>query len=789
MNADDDMDTNGNGVDGDNYGPDPVNIDIQDRAFGGAGRDVLIANTGGDRLIDWIGEFDSFIVPFAPFGEFTVTRAVPPGMFDFLYDLSEAVGADQTRAADTGNDAARNGEPDGELGLVTQKDGQLWKDQTGAPIDPQPGNIPGGERLTLRGVDFNDGTAQAFTADAGVWQVKQGRFEVSPEVAGGDATAVFHIGEYLPNYYEVQATISTAKPVGGAKANTYLLFDYVSPTDFKFAGANVSTDKLELGYVDENGWHVVVQTPAKLKPNTDYQVLLAVNGLTATVVVDNQDSSTMTHVFAARVDDGYSYGLNYGLVGLGAQNATARIDNMLVQILKPEVTFEDSNDFSDTDNGFMPLVGEWDVANDRYVGTPGNNSVDALSAYDLAIGPNSNLEMSSVFSTDGLGGFFFDYYGEHEYKFAGVLGATDQVVIGHWNAKSGALIYDVTADVGYETQGEYDLRVTLNGSVVTVALGAVDAQGNVIYHDILAHVFNAVVVDGQFGLLSMNGATSFDSFAMNTDDDAFLAPSDPLLAPSEGQGDDYVLQLDDIDPILEAAKQNLISGLRLSEEDQAKLAGVTINVADLSGLTLARSNGSSLELDIDAAGNGWYVDRTPYTDEEFIYQPGEADLTAKPHSDAYGRIDLLTVITHELGHLLGFDHGSYPFMSETLQVGMRVDVIETDIFGQVLGASQPTGLEDLPAAPVIAAPNRDNASALGVVKYFDEDDGQFVQKEANVPSFVGIVDDYVFFTDKDKGKGDEVKSFIYAGFDDSLIKSKQSKLNQGVSWLKKLMNK
>ena len=37
----------------------------------------------------------------------------------------------------------RNGEPNGELGLVNQQDPD-WRDQTGAPDDPQPGNIPGG---------------------------------------------------------------------------------------------------------------------------------------------------------------------------------------------------------------------------------------------------------------------------------------------------------------------------------------------------------------------------------------------------------------------------------------------------------------------------------------------------------------------------------------------------------------------------------------------------------------------------------------------------------------------
>jgi Ca2+-binding RTX toxin-like protein len=50
MNMDDELVTNGN-VDNDE--PDPINVDIQDRAYGGAGRDVLIANPvdGLDRRI------------------------------------------------------------------------------------------------------------------------------------------------------------------------------------------------------------------------------------------------------------------------------------------------------------------------------------------------------------------------------------------------------------------------------------------------------------------------------------------------------------------------------------------------------------------------------------------------------------------------------------------------------------------------------------------------------------------------------------------------------------------
>ena len=99
----------------------------------------MIGNTQADRLIDWNGEFNSYVVPFSPFGQDTISRAPRPALIEYLYALSAADGADQTRADDTGSDPARNGEPEGELGLVLQGDDDA-KDQKGKPADPQPGN-------------------------------------------------------------------------------------------------------------------------------------------------------------------------------------------------------------------------------------------------------------------------------------------------------------------------------------------------------------------------------------------------------------------------------------------------------------------------------------------------------------------------------------------------------------------------------------------------------------------------------------------------------------------------
>jgi len=76
-----------------------TNPSYEDLGYGGAGRDVLIANTGGDRLIDWVGEFNSYLVPYAPFGEPTVYRALLPQLHTFLYNLGQSDGADQTQVS------------------------------------------------------------------------------------------------------------------------------------------------------------------------------------------------------------------------------------------------------------------------------------------------------------------------------------------------------------------------------------------------------------------------------------------------------------------------------------------------------------------------------------------------------------------------------------------------------------------------------------------------------------------------------------------------------------------
>jgi Ca2+-binding RTX toxin-like protein len=627
-----------------------------DQAYGGAGRDVLILNTGADRAIDWVGEFNSYIVPFSPFGAFHISRSLQPHLAEFLLDLSEADGSDQTgpdfalylqhKVADARTDAPdpdRNFEPFGELGMVRQQDYD-WGDQTGAPADPQAGNLQG-QREIMRRALFADeplqggggsggggnGNGQGFAPTAGTWSVENGVYNASTTL-DGEAVSIFPLDEQQPTYMEILATINADKDKAGFKSNGYIIFDMQSETEFKFAGVEVGTDKIQIGqHSAENGWEVLTQTNLQLKHETDYDLTLVMYGTVATLYVDQANATAFD----------FGAALNTGYVGLGTDNSITRFDDWQVQKLPPEITFEWPADFTVDMGDLSAETAMWTTAGATLVGTPTGDP--AIAARPVDVQHFSMLELEAVLDGTGSSGFVFDYYSTTEYKFATYDADTGEVTIGH--VSNGKTTVDTTANVAAD--GAVEMVVNMRGTQVSVEIDGTAVAG---------HLYNAILNDGGVGLYVESGTTAFESFVIRGDDPAYDVEEVEALRADQAatSQDGETLDQAELEEMAAVALAMWAEELGVTMAD----LGISVDdflVTDLEGDQLAssREDGRIL-VDVNAAGHGWYIDDTPEDDEDM----GEG-------------MDLLSALLHEIGHQLDYDHdgaeeGSVmdPFLSE-----------------------------------------------------------------------------------------------------------------------------
>jgi hypothetical protein len=93
-----------------------------------------------------------------------------------------------------------------------------------------------------------------------------------------------------------------------------------------------------------------------------------------------------------------------------------------------------------------------------------------------------------------------------------------------------------------------------------------------------------------------------------------------------------VLRQSDITDALEVARQAWLL-TDLTDIQRERLQTVTVTIDNLEGSLLGLAGSREIVLDDDAAGFGWSTDAD--------------DVTA-------GQFDLLTVLAHELGHIIGY---------------------------------------------------------------------------------------------------------------------------------------
>jgi probable HAF family extracellular repeat protein len=216
------------------------------------------------------------------------------------------------------------------------------------------------------------------------------------------------------------------------------------------------------------------------------------------------------------------------------------------------------------------------------------------------------------------------------------------------------------------------------GQVVGGSTFQRDPRGNWVYHLLPHHAFSWQ--KGQSGLTDLNRQISNSSGwtlqeargindagwivgvgGHNSQQRAFLLkPAGAALTAASAAPNPVrqVLTPAAVRPLLaEAVARWAAAGANMSA-----LRGVSVLIADLPGAELGEAGGQTVSLDTNAAGWGWFIDPTPRSDAEF---------TTPGNQGEQNRMDLLTVLEHELGHVLGYEHSATGVMIGTLPPGTR----------------------------------------------------------------------------------------------------------------------
>ena len=312
----------------------------------------------------------------------------------------------------------------------------------------------------------------------------------------------------------------------------------------------------------------------------------------------------------------------------------------------------------------IPIVGDWD-----------GNGTDTIGLYD----PTTSVFYLRNSNSSGFADVIFAY---------GPANGGLVPIAGDWNGDGTDTIglYDPRASVFYlknsnssgfaDTVFAYGAANTgppLSGAVPLVGdwngdgtdtIGLFNATSSVFYlrNSNSSGFADITMTYGPFagGLRPLVGAWAASSEPLLAANQAVASASTPALTQAELQ------------PIVqEAIARWANAGLNAAAVQ--KLTQAQFVISDLPGSYLGETVGNRVTIDVNAAGNGWFVDPTPASDEEFASSGSQQQLVAVDPR-AVDRIDLLTVVEHELGHVAGLgdlDPLAGNVMSGVLGTGVR----------------------------------------------------------------------------------------------------------------------
>jgi hypothetical protein len=206
-------------------------------------------------------------------------------------------------------------------------------------------------------------------------------------------------------------------------------------------------------------------------------------------------------------------------------------------------------------------------------------------------------------------------------------------------------------------------------------------------------------------------ATSFlhDGFAElgHERNGRFFPGGDPVLAAANPQEPvSQTLTMQQLQPVL----QNAIAGWQAAGASATQveiLNGVQAHIATLPSSHLGEEAGGEIWISPNAGGWGWYTDTSPAANQAFPAAPGSPDS---------GKMDLLSVVSHELGHVLGLQdsENTQDVMGETLAPGVRRLPTVNDVFATGV---EPTAASSASAGALLTVP----APSSSLANHGDQD--------------------------------------------------------------------
>jgi hypothetical protein len=270
-------------------------------------------------------------------------------------------------------------------------------------------------------------------------------------------------------------------------------------------------------------------------------------------------------------------------------------------------------------------------------------------ALALTFGPDGNLYVASgSFDPDRPSGAILRYQGPSGHTPGAFIDAFVPI-------KSGEMQTPLAVLFGPDGNGDGRLDLYVGNSKLPGA-GTQGKNATVKRYDGLTGAFLDTFVPFKSGKLDDVGGMTFTE----TDPITLVYRAEDHLTAASPATDPIAESLDSaqVQPLLAEA----IARWQATGQVTSQLAAIDVRIVDFPGNTLGSASGHTIWLDTNAAGWGWFVDRTPWDDSEF-YLPGDQGEQI--------RMDLLTALEHELGHLYGHEHADEGLMAKGLRVGTR----------------------------------------------------------------------------------------------------------------------